>query len=79
MEKIITESEEIKRLYLDMKSEGDEVSKKLAEITEMYDEVKAEKLSFEDQLFKKEQELQQLNGRVLLFQKGTQLELLNIF
>lgn len=65
MEKLITECDEVKHLYLEIKTKKDELSAKLIELGQMNDNLKKEKLELELELSRKQQDITQLEDHIL--------------
>ncbi|CAH1407675.1 unnamed protein product [Nezara viridula] len=65
MEKLLTECDEIKQLYMEMKMNKDKVVESSKELKIKFEEVLKEKQELEDQLLKKEEDVKQLQDHIL--------------
>lgn len=61
----MTECDEVKKLYLEIKDKKDEVANKLHDVSLLYEELKLEKANLETQLFRKHQDIKELEDRII--------------
>ncbi|XP_014287284.1 centrosomal protein of 152 kDa isoform X1 [Halyomorpha halys] len=65
MEKLLTECDEIKQLYMEMKANKDKVVESSKELKCKFEEILKEKQELQDQLLKKEEDVKQLQDHIM--------------